>query len=107
MAAAGKLAWKDLGKELILNDDTALGVIAVNANGNVITCCESLFKVWLEIQPEASWRQLIGALKEIKQGTLATQIEEMLEPSTYNCCITERYDSYTCTIRAYVYNYSY
>ena len=79
---AGKLAWKDLGKELIPNDDTALGVIAVNANGDVITCCESLFKVWLERQPEASWRQLIGALKEIKQGTLATQIEEMLEPST-------------------------
>ena len=81
MVAAGKQAWKDLGKELIPNDDAALGVIEVNANGDVTACCESLFKIWLERQPEASWGQLIEGLKEIGQGTLAAQIEDMLQSS--------------------------
>ena len=80
MAAAGRLAWKDLGKELIPKDDAALGIIEVN-NSDVTACCEALFKTWLERQPEASWGQLIEGLKKIGQGTLARQIEDKLEPS--------------------------
>ena len=81
MVAAGKQAWKDLGRELIPNDDAALGVIEVNAHGDVTECCDRLFKVWLERQPEASWGQLIEGLNEIEQGALAKTIEDMLEPS--------------------------
>ena len=81
MAGAGKQAWKDLGRELILDDNAALGEIEANANGDVTTCCDTLFNVWLQRQPEASWGQLIQGLKNIGQGTLAAQIEDMLEPS--------------------------
>lgn len=75
-------AWKDLGRELMPDSDAALSTIAVNANKNVTTCCSSLFKLWLDRQPEASWGQLIEALKEIiGLENLATKIERKLQPS--------------------------
>ena len=74
-------AWKDLGRELMPDSDAALSTIAVNAHGNVINCCSSLFNLWLQRQPEASWRQLIQALKDTGLDTLATQIEKKLQSS--------------------------
>ena len=83
MVAAGKQKWRDLGRELIPDGDTALGVIEVNANGSVTTCCDEMFKTWLQRQPKASWEQLIEGLnsKSVMLGHLAAQIEGMLEPS--------------------------
>ena len=52
-------AWKDLGRELMPDSDVELSTIAVNAHGNVINCCSSLFNLWFQQQPEASWGQLI------------------------------------------------
>ena len=74
-------AWKDLGRELMPDAEAALGTIAANAHGNVINCCSSLFKQWLDRQPEASWEQLIKALKDIGLDNMAIQIEKKLEPS--------------------------
>ena len=74
-------AWKDLGMELMPGSEAALGTIAANSHGNVITCCSSLFKLWLQRQPNASWRQLIQALKDIGLDKLATEIKGKLEPS--------------------------
>ena len=73
-------AWKDLGRELMPDDDTASGTIAANALGNVINSCSSLFKVWFERQINASWRQLIEALNDAGLDTLATQIKKKLKP---------------------------
>ena len=80
LCAAGEKAWKDLGEQLKLSDES-LGTIEANARGDVIKGCDSLFKLWLEKQPKASWRQLIEALEVIEQDNLATQIKEKLEPS--------------------------
>ena len=79
--AANPQAWKDLGRALMPNSDAALGTIAGNANGNIITCCSGLFQLWLDRQPKASWRQLITALEEAKLENLAAKIQEKLEPS--------------------------
>ena len=74
-------AWKDLGRELMPDAEASLGTIAVNAHGNVINCCSSLFKLWLERQPDGSWGQLIEALKDAGLDALAAQIEKKLEAS--------------------------
>ena len=61
-------AWKDLGTELTLNSD-ALSTISVNSS-NMQTHCWKL-----------SWKQFIEVLSNIDLGHLATEIEELLEPS--------------------------
>ena len=80
LSAAGHQAWQDLGRELMPDAVADLQVIAVNANGNVTKCCDSLFILWLERKPWASWEELITGLKNIQLNTLATQIERKLEP---------------------------
>ena len=72
-------AWKDLGNELIPDDDVAVRTIAVKHQHNVTACCALMFDTWLERDPKASWRQLIEALNIIGLDTLATQIKEKLE----------------------------
>ena len=78
-------AWKDLGMELLpVGDDTVttLKTISVNSRGNIIKCCSSLFSLWLDRQPEATWRQLIQALTKIKLSNLAMKIEHNFIPSS-------------------------
>ena len=70
-------AWKDLGIELMPDSAAELSTISANSN-NVVTCCSSLFSLWLERQPKASWRQLIEALKNTGLENLATEIEGRL-----------------------------
>ena len=61
--------------------EAALSSIAVNKKYDVATRCSSLFSLWLERQPEASWKQLIDALNRIKLSSLPTEIEKKLIPS--------------------------
>ena len=74
-------AWKDLGRVLIPDTEAELSTISVQYHNNVVDCCSSLFQLWLQRQPNASWKDLLDALKKIKQNHLATQIERMLVPS--------------------------
>ena len=74
--------WKDLGLELLGQDSTSvadLNTISVN-NRDVVGCCSSLFSLWLQRQPEASWKQLIDALIKIKLNLLASEIKKSLIP---------------------------
>jgi len=74
--------WKDLGRELMGDEsEAALSSIAVNKKYDVTTRCSSLFSLWLERQPEATWKQLIDALNQIKLSNLATEIKKKLIPS--------------------------
>ena len=78
ICAAGPVMWLDLGVELLGdNDIMALNVIKIN-NAEVTVRCFEMFKLWLERQPKASWRQLIYALKQIQLNALAFNIEELL-----------------------------
>ena len=79
-------AWRDVGRELLgklLGEEVELelNIIAVNNQGNVTRCCSRMFSLWLERQPEATWMQLINALKNAKLFSLATNVENLLIPS--------------------------
>ena len=73
--------WYDLGVELLAEEDVqALDEIQRNNPRDVSTCCTKMFQLWLERQPDASWRQLIQALREpnIEMNELANTIEQKL-----------------------------
>ena len=75
--------WRDLGRELLGEEGEAeLNIIVVNCHGNVIKCCSAMFSLWLERQSEASWRQLITALINVKLVALATNVEKLLTSPT-------------------------
>ena len=74
-------AWKDLGKVLMPDAIAELSTISQDHRDRVINCCSRMFQLWLQRKPNASWKQLIMALKEINLNTLASQIEGMLTPS--------------------------
>ena len=74
-------AWRDLGTVLMPDTVAELSTISQDHCGSIISCCSSLFRLWLQRQPDASWKQLIEALKEIKLNYLAAQIKGMLTPS--------------------------
>ena len=101
-------AWKDLGMKLLpVGDDTVttLKTISVNIRGNIIKCCSSLFSLWLDRQPKATWRQLIQALTRIKLNNLAMKIEHNLTPSSAentNIIVPHMQQDAYCTLVPYI-----
>ena len=71
------------------SSEEVLSTIAVNSCGNVIKCCSSLFRQWLQRDTNASWKALIEALKMTSLNDLAAEIEGMLEPSADSTHKTE------------------
>ena len=69
--------WEDLGKEL-LDDDDIPALVAKTRNMDEKQCCSEMFKLWLERQPKATWRQLIDALLVLKLNRLAYDVENLL-----------------------------
>ena len=68
--------WYDLGVELLEQHDVdKLDKIKAQYQ-SIDECCTEMFKLWLKIQPKASWNQLIKALGEngIELHTLAGDI---------------------------------
>ena len=83
--------WYDLGTQL-LTDDTVgtLDVIKANHPNDVTTCCNNMFVKWLELQPNATWSQLIIALGNIGRNTAAENVIKCLTKGSYivNTCST-------------------
>jgi len=72
--------WRDLGIELLGQEaDASLNTISTNSR-NVIQCCSSMFSLWLERQPEASWKQLVEALMNVNLNALGVKIKNLLTP---------------------------
>ena len=65
--------WYSLGLQL-LGNYSMLDRIKSNCEGDTECCCNEMFKKWLETKPDASWDQLIAALKEVELITTATQV---------------------------------
>ena len=66
--------WHDLGIELLEPEDIrTLDEIQSNYPRDASTCCTKMFQLWLDKQPEASWEQLIKALRDIDLN--ATELE--------------------------------
>ena len=67
--------WHDLGREL-LTDDTVgvLDVIKVDHPNDALACCNKMFIKWLQLQPDATWSQLIIALGNIGMKATAENV---------------------------------
>ena len=71
--------WHDLGTQL-LTDDTVgvLDVIKADHPNDSSACCNKMFLKWLELQPNATWSQLIIALGIIGMRSAAENVIECL-----------------------------
>ena len=79
VCASGPQVWFDLGIELLDQKDVAaLNTIKSDVNKSLSQRCSEMFKLWLERQPDASWRHLIIALKKIRMDKLASNVERLL-----------------------------
>ena len=65
--------WYNLGLQLV-DDYNMLDRIKSNFQGDTVCCCNEMFKKWLEVKPDASWDQLIAALKEVELITAAKHV---------------------------------
>ena len=78
--------WRDLGIQLLDSEQQKyLNTIHANHPNNVEECCKLMFAKWLDTETNASWNQLIEALKspsldllqlakEIEQNLLGTSV---------------------------------
>ena len=76
-SVAGK--WKDLGVQLLPPD--MIDIIAADHPHDVVSCCKSVLKKWLETTTtDATWNQLIGALRSpsVQLHHFASHLEQML-----------------------------
>ena len=71
--------WYDLGTQL-LTDDTVgtLDVIKADHPNDVSACCNKMFVKWLQLQPNATWSQLITALSNTGMKTAAENVIKCL-----------------------------
>ena len=68
-----------MGIELLEPEDLpALDEIQKNYPTDVGMCCTKMLQLWLERQLDATWEQLIQALKEVEMNELAKNIEQEL-----------------------------
>ena len=76
--------WCDLGMKLLSDDTTGtLDVIKADHPNDANTCCNKMFAKWLELQPSATWSQLIIALGNIGMNAAAENVIECLIKGSY------------------------
>ena len=71
--------WKDLGIQLLdPTSGSTLDIIEKDFPRDVIKCCQCMLQKRLEKTPDASWNQLLAALKSpsVQLHHLASQIEQ-------------------------------
>ena len=73
--------WYDLGLELLETKYamTKLEIIQADNRNDVSKCCTQMFKKWLETQTDASWSQLVQAVKSIELNDVAASIEQFIQ----------------------------
>ena len=72
--------WESLGLYLISRHELSIIEVDHQSKG-VVVCCRKALSKWLERDPQASWGQLVEALKKMDHGTLACELEHWLLPS--------------------------
>ena len=78
--------WRDIAPHLLhrtLIDNRVLEVIAADNPRSVEGCCKSMFEKWLNTQKDASWNQLIEAIKSINLQYIASKLEKYLIGKSY------------------------
>ena len=84
-AIAHGTKWHDIGLELLdIGDELILNTIKENHPGDADKCTAEMLQLWLARKPDASWNQLLQALREpnIQENVLAVRIEGMLLKGT-------------------------
>ena len=82
--------WHDLGLELLeQEDEEKLNAIEVNNPNDVSKSCKEMFQLWLRKCTNATWYQLIQALKDVNLDNIAISIEGMLIPTEDIICVSE------------------
>ena len=70
--------WKELGVQLLRSDqENVLNIIVADHPNDVVSCCKCVLKKWLDTTTDATWNQLITALKSpsVQLDYLASQLE--------------------------------
>ena len=84
------IEWYKLGIELLaVKDFYSLQKIQQEYPGDVMNCCTKMFQLWLKGPSEASWGQLIQALRNIKLTNLADEIEQKQVTCDKGNCIAK------------------
>ena len=65
--------WFDLGLQLNISEDN-LNIIKQNNPNDTKACRREMFSAWLEIDPDASYRQLVDALHTMGFHNIAEQL---------------------------------
>ena len=73
--------WSDLGVELLDDDQIRMLDMIAADHPHDADCCSAVLKRWLGTTPDASWYQLIRALRSpfVQLDSLADQLEEKLD----------------------------
>ena len=78
--------WRDIGVHLLhptIIDDRVLDVIAADHPHSVEGCCKTMFEKWLETQEDASWKQILEAIKITKLNCIADKLGKYLQGKKY------------------------
>ena len=73
--------WRDLGVQLLRPDqEKMLGIIATNHSRDVVSCCKCVLETWLDTTTDATWNELIRALRSpsVQLDYLAGQLEQKM-----------------------------
>ena len=73
--------WRDLGVKLLRPDqENRLNTIAADHPNDVVSCCKRVLEKWLETTSDATWNELIIALRSpgVQLVSFAKQLEQML-----------------------------
>ena len=106
--------WYQLG--IVLLEDERVNQLAnIKANNhNVTDCCYAMFSYWIQTQPNASWHQLVKALKErgVEMNDVAKTVKEIfiglctfIHYCIHHCihhCIHDVFHYSTCGVCIYV-----
>ena len=82
--------WKDLGVQLLrCNQQNELNIEEADHPGNSRECCKRVFEIWLNTTADATWDQLIAALKSVGLNHFASELNGSIrskECEIYNTC---------------------
>ena len=73
--------WRDLGVQLLRADqEKMLDIIAANHPHDVVSCCKCVLKKWLDTTNDATWNELIRALRSpsVQLDYEAGQVEQIM-----------------------------
>ena len=82
--------WYELGIELLEDEDVIrLTMIKANHSGDKQKCCLDMLQYWMDTQPEATWHDLVTALKSpgVELAAVASDIESNFTGKTLLCIL--------------------